>query len=231
MKTDVLIVGGGLAGTATAYYLAREGVAVTLIEQGSLNGRASGANAGSIHAQIPFMDYVGLGPAWARTFAPVLAMMRDSVAMWTRLGDELGVDLELALTGGLLVAATEQQLRLVAEKAALEHAHGNDTRMLDQAELRALAPYLSEQLIGAAFCAGEGRANPLVAGPAFAAAARRHGAAILLDTPLLGLEAAPRRLPRPHACRCHRGRPRGRRRRRRGGPGGRDAGDRSRHLR
>ena len=77
MKTDVLIVGGGLAGTATAYYLAREGVEVTLIEQGSLNGRASGANAGSIHAQIPHAEYVDLGPAWARSFAAVLPMLRD----------------------------------------------------------------------------------------------------------------------------------------------------------
>lgn len=187
MKTDVLIVGGGLAGSATAYYLAREGVAVTLIERGSLNGRASGANAGSIHVQIPFPEYVELGLGWARGFAPVLPMMRDSVAMWAGLGDELGIDLEVALTGGLLVAETAEQLRLVAEKAALERAHGIETRMLDRAELRALAPYVAPRMIGAAFCAGEGKANPLKAGPAFAAAARRAGATILADTPLLAL--------------------------------------------
>jgi glycine/D-amino acid oxidase-like deaminating enzyme len=187
MKTDVLIVGGGLAGSATAYYLAREGVAVTLIERGSLNGRASGANAGSIHVQIPYPEYVELGPGWARGFAPVLPMMRDSVAMWAGLGKELGTDLEVALTGGLLVAETEAQLRIVAEKAALERAHGIETRMLGRDELRALAPYVSPRMIGAAFCAGEGKANPLKAGPAFAAAARRLGATILPDTPLLAL--------------------------------------------
>jgi glycine/D-amino acid oxidase-like deaminating enzyme len=187
MKTDVLIVGGGLAGSATAYYLAREGVAVTLIERGSLNGRASGANAGSIHVQIPYPEYVELGPGWARGFAPVLPMMRDSVAMWAGLGKELGTDLEVALTGGLLVAETEAQLRIVAEKAALERAHGIETRMLGRDELRALAPYVSPRMIGAAFCEGEGKANPLKAGPAFAAAARRLGATILPDTPLLAL--------------------------------------------
>ncbi len=187
MKTDVLIVGGGLAGSATAYYLAREGVAVTLIERGSLNGRASGANAGSIHVQIPFPEYVELGPGWARAFAPVLPMMRDSVAMWAGLGEELGTDLEVALTGGLLVAETGEQLRLVAEKAALERAHGIETRMLGREELRALAPYVAPCMIGAAFCAGEGKANPLKAAPAFAAAAKRLGAIILPDTPLLAL--------------------------------------------
>jgi sarcosine oxidase subunit beta len=191
MKTDVLIVGGGLAGTATAYYLAREGVAVTLIEQRSLNAGASGANAGSIHAQIPHTSYVTLGADWARHFAPVLPMMRASVAMWTGLSEELGVDLEVTLTGGLLVAETEAQLRLVAAKAELERAHGNQTCMLDRRELRAVAPYVSERMVGAAFTADEGRANPLRAGPAFAAAARRCGAVILPDTPLLGLEPVP----------------------------------------
>jgi sarcosine oxidase, subunit beta len=191
MRTDVLIVGGGLAGSATAYYLARAGAEVTLIERGSLNGRASGANAGSLHLQIPHAEYVALGPAWARAFAPVLPMMRESAAMWAGLKEELGVDLEVALTGGLLVAETEEQLRVVAEKATLERAYGIETRILGQGELRALAPYVSARMIGAAFCAGEGRANPLKAAPAFAAAARRRGATILPDRPLLGLEAEP----------------------------------------
>jgi len=191
VRTDVLIVGGGLAGSATAYYLAKAGAGVTLIERGALNARASGANAGSIHLQIPHTEYVALGPAWARGFAPVLPMMRASAAMWTELSAELGVDLEVALTGGLLVAETEEQLRVVADKAVLERAYGIETRMLGQDELRALAPYVSPRMIGAAFCAGEGKANPLKAAPAFAAAAQRLGATILPDTPLLGLEAEP----------------------------------------
>jgi glycine/D-amino acid oxidase-like deaminating enzyme len=191
MKTDVLIVGGGLAGAATAYYLARAGAEVTLIERGAVNGRASGANAGSLHLQIPHAEYLTLGPGWARAFAPVLPMMRASVDLWTGLGEELGADLEVRLTGGLLVAQTKEQLDLVAEKAALERAHGIESRMLGQAELHALAPYVSHGMVGAAYCAGEGKANPLKAAPAFAAAARRLGAVILPETPLLGLEAEP----------------------------------------
>lgn len=191
MKTDVLIVGGGIAGAATAYYLAGAGAKVVLIERGSLNGRASGANAGSIHVQIPYAEYVDLGPGWARAFAPVLPMLRDSATLWTGLGEELGVDLEVALTGGLLVAETEEQLRLVAEKAAFERSYGIETHMLGREELRAVAPYVSPRMIGAAFCADEGNANPLLAGPAFAAAAERLGAAVLLDTPLLGLAEEP----------------------------------------
>ena len=60
-KTDVLIVGGGLAGTAAAYYLAKAGAKVTLIERHDLNTMASGCNAGSIHAQIPHLPFVEEG--------------------------------------------------------------------------------------------------------------------------------------------------------------------------
>ena len=46
-ETDVLIVGGGLAGTALAYDLAGEGIEVVLLERSELNREASGTNAGS----------------------------------------------------------------------------------------------------------------------------------------------------------------------------------------
>src|SRR5438445_3203145 len=56
-STDVLIVGGGVLGCATAYYLACRGVDVLLIERGALNREASGANAGTLHMQIPAFHF------------------------------------------------------------------------------------------------------------------------------------------------------------------------------
>src|SRR5438552_5753850 len=52
-STDVLIVGGGVLGCATAYYLAARGVDTLLVERGPLNREASGASAGTLHIQIP----------------------------------------------------------------------------------------------------------------------------------------------------------------------------------
>lgn len=191
MKTDVLVIGGGIAGAATAYYLAGEGVEVTLVETHDLNTQASGANAGSIHVQIQHPEYIGLGPDWARAYGPTLRLLVASQKMWLDIGEELGVDLDVNLAGGLLVATTEAQMRQIDAKARVEREFGVPIEILDRQALRALAPYLADNVIGAGFCPVEGKANPLKATPAFAEAAQRRGARILTQTRITGLEATP----------------------------------------
>jgi sarcosine oxidase, subunit beta len=95
---------------------------------------------------------------------------------------ELGVDLDVATPGGLLVAENDGQMRDIERKTAIERAHGLPVDLLGPHELRTLAPYISERMIGGSFCPIEGKANPLLATPAFAQAAERLGARILRRT-------------------------------------------------
>ncbi|WP_263141002.1 FAD-dependent oxidoreductase [Pseudomonas sp. RIT-PI-AD] len=185
---EVIVIGGGLAGCATAYYLAKDGVDVVLLERGELNTQASGSNAGSLHAQIPHDPFVNKGPEWARRFAPSIQLMARSIEMWHQLPAELGVDLEVSTKGGLLVASSEQQLREVEAKARLEREHGLDVRLLDRREVRDLAPYLSDRVLGGAFCPIEGKASPLIATLAYANAAKRLGVSFRRHSPVLDIE-------------------------------------------
>ena len=87
MHTDVVVIGGGIAGLSTAWYLAEDGVDVALVEAGDLGAAASGANAGSIHLQIQYPEFVAYGEDWARAYAPSLGFLSASVEMWEGLAD------------------------------------------------------------------------------------------------------------------------------------------------
>jgi sarcosine oxidase, subunit beta len=182
MQVETLVIGGGLTGCATAYYLAKQGTDVAVLEQFDLNTQASGNNAGSIHAQIPHDPFVRNGQAWAEIYAPTIPLMIESIRLWTKLRAELGVDLDVATPGGLLVAENDAQMRDIERKTAIERAHGLPVDLLGRDELRSLAPYISERMVGGSFCPIEGKANPLLATPAFAQAAERLGARILRRT-------------------------------------------------
>lgn len=178
----MLVIGGGIAGTACAYYLAGEGADVMLVEAHDLNTQASGTNAGSIHLQIQHPEFVSLGESWALAYAPTLRLLKQSLELWQGLSEELGEPLDVKLTGGLVVATTDEQMRQIARKAEIEATMGVETVVLGREELRLVAPYLTDKAIGAGFCAMEGKANPLRATFAFARRATERGARILTQT-------------------------------------------------
>jgi len=75
-----VVVGGGIVGLASAYYLADRGVDVTVLEKGSLGGGSTGRANGGIRAQF--------------TSAVSVALSRESVRVWERFGETFGVDIE-----------------------------------------------------------------------------------------------------------------------------------------
>ncbi|MCP9487186.1 MAG: FAD-binding oxidoreductase [Gaiellaceae bacterium MAG52_C11] len=187
-RCDSLVVGGGLTGCAAAYYLAKAGLDVLLVERNDLNTEASGRNAGGFHVQIQLEPFLLEGEEWARNWVRAIPLLIDAVRHWETLSGELGADLEVRLTGGLLAAETTEQLAALERKAAIERAAGLEVELLSRRDLRRIAPYLSSALAGGLLCPLEGKASPLLAAPAFARAARSQGARIALHTELLAIE-------------------------------------------
>lgn len=188
---DVVVIGGGITGLMTAWNLAEGGASVALVESGELGAEASGANAGSLHLQIQYPEFALYGEDWAHAYGPCLTFLQQSLELWQGLSARVGEDLDVKLGGGVVVAQTDDQMRLIARKAAIEAAHGIKTDLLDAHDVRTLAPYLSDRAIGGGFCASEGKANPLRATPAVAAVAANAGVAVHRKTSVRALVQEP----------------------------------------
>jgi glycine/D-amino acid oxidase-like deaminating enzyme len=86
-----------------------------------------------------------------------------------------------------MVAETRAQAEALERKSRLERRHGLETHVIDGAEARDRAPYLSPAVLAACWCPEEGHANPRLVGPALAAAAVRHGATVRTRARVVGL--------------------------------------------
>lgn len=189
-ECDVLIVGGGLAGCALAYYLAKAGVEAVVVERGELNREASGTNAGSFHFQIAIHQLTGSNTdADRRRLLNDVRLNAAAAELWYQLETELDADLGVHVTGGLMVAQTAEELEVLRAKEEIERSAGLETHVLVGEELRNFAPYLSNELSGASYCGREGHANPLAAAPAFAARAIAAGARFRTNAPVTAVES------------------------------------------
>ena len=183
-----IVVGGGISGAATAYYLSQAGQESALIEQFNLNTQASGRNAGSLHGQIQYEGFHQLGETWAREFLPALKFLTDSLIIWKGLSKALSVDLEVVQNGGLMIAESKEELASLAKKVEIEKTLGIDAQLLTISEVLEKAPYISKKMLGGAFSPIEGKANPLLAAPSFAKAAQTNGAEVFTGIKVEGIE-------------------------------------------
>lgn len=174
MKTDVVIIGGGVMGCATAYYLARQGIRSVVLEKNAGVGlEASGRNGGGVRQHGR---------------KAILPLAMESVRMWASLAEELGSDLEYRRTGNLNIAVDEATVQVFEKEAAWERANGlMDVRMVTAAECRELAPGLTDWAIAGKFCSSDGIANPMLLSPAFARAGIKLGVTIRTNSAVTGL--------------------------------------------
>lgn len=186
--SDVVVIGAGILGSCAAYFLAKEGLDVVQLERGQPNGEASGGNAGSLHVQLLSYDFGERAIKGGKPAAETLPLQRDSARLWPELERELGCDLEIRITGGLMVGEDEATLDHLRRKATLERSYGVPVEVISAAELRSLAPAVSKTMLGAAWCPEEGKINPMLATPAINRAAVASGVRLLADTEVIGIE-------------------------------------------
>ncbi len=161
---DLVVIGGGIAGVMTAWFAAKAGWRVVLLEKGRIAGEQSSRNWGWIRQQ-------GRDP-------DELPLVIEANRIWRGLQAETNEDLGLRRSGTLyLMNGTRDQRRY---EAWMPHAraHGLDTVMLTASEVCALLPGAARSWAGALWTPSDLRAEPWVAVPALAHAAARIGVTV-----------------------------------------------------
>lgn len=177
VRSDVLVIGGGIVGITAALTAAEGGADVVVVDAGRHAG--SSANAGSLHVQMQ-SRFLRLFPDQAPNVEASLPLYIQAVRLWEQLDERHG-GFELSREGGLMVAETEIQLRFLEDKAARERRNGLSVDILDRAALGRLAGYFGPQVIGAEICYDEGKLNPLVANRKLKAHAACAGVRFAVD--------------------------------------------------
>ena len=172
--TDVLVLGGGLMGTTTAFFLRRHGLSVTLLERELVGRQASGTNFGNVRRQGRELHQIPLA--------------NRARAVWGRINELLGEDAEFLPYGHLRVCYTEQQAAVIERHAQAVKPLGLDLQLYTADQLRQRWGIFAPGVVAGSYSPDDGHANPRLAGPAFARAAARAGANIVEHAEVLQVE-------------------------------------------
>ena len=166
---EVIVVGGGIAGTSIAWRLAESGRRVLLLERRGICAGASGRNAGITGAGSSMH-------ATSRAGRAVYAITRANLNLMRDLHHELGRSFSLLLPGSLDIITNEAQYEHLKEAVAIEQEAGIEIELLDTISTRSIMPALSPAILGAAYAEDRGHFWPFALVTAIADAAVRHGA-------------------------------------------------------
>ena len=173
---DVVVVGGGIVGCSTAWFLAKRGLTVALCEKGRIAGEQSSRNWGFVRQQ------------WREP--EEMPMIVESLRIWRGLENEIGEDVGFTQGGTLYLARNQKELDVRAAWLAVAEKYQVDTKVVTGAALDKLLDGSDGRWVGGVHTPSDGRAEPALAAPAIARAAARQGVAVATRCAVRGVEMA-----------------------------------------
>ncbi len=176
-RAAVVVIGGGIAGVATALELAERGVDVVLLEKGEIAAEQSSRNWG-------WCRQMGRDPR-------EIPLVLESLDLWRGMNRRINADTGFVQSGIVYLCETDAELA-AKEKWYAENVgpFGLGTRIISGDEADRLMPGSSRRWKGALYTAEDGRAEPFQAVPAMAEAARRKGVRIFTNCAARGFETS-----------------------------------------
>lgn len=171
---DVVVIGGGIIGVFTAYYLAQRGIAVALVEKGLIGAEQSSRNWGWCRQQNRDMRE--------------LPMATRSLALWEQFAADSGEDTGFKRCGLLYLSDDEAQIAGWAQWRDLAKRAGVTTHMLSGREASERGLQTGRAWKGGVFSPSDGTADPAKAAPAVAAAIMKLGGSVHQNCAARGIE-------------------------------------------
>ncbi|MEO0109146.1 MAG: FAD-binding oxidoreductase [candidate division WOR-3 bacterium] len=146
-RADAVVIGAGIAGSATAYYLACEGLKVLLLDRDFPCAGSTGRCIGGIRQQF--------------THDLTVRLMIENISIFSKLSDELHRDIEWFQGGYLLLAHSEEKRRTYEQAIAIQQGYGIDVSYISSERCAEIVPGLDRtDLLGGAYCPTDGQASP-----------------------------------------------------------------------
>lgn len=159
---DVVVIGAGISGSASAYEMAKEGLNVVLIDRFGPASMASGWTLAGVRQS-------GRHPA-------ELPLAKSAVATWATLAEELDGDTHYRRGGNLRLARTPEEAKIIEDLVREQSAEGLELHFLSSTkDVREVAPAVSERVLVASHCPTDGSADPSSTVLSFVRAAERLG--------------------------------------------------------
>lgn len=173
----VVVIGGGIAGASTAYHLTKLGITdVVLLEQGRLTCGTTWHAAGLV--------------GQTRATRNATCMSRYGIELYATLEQETGLATGWKQCGSLNVAKTPERLTLIKRQMARARGFGVEFDYVSRNDAERLAPILrTDDLAGAVWIPGDGKANPTDLTQSLAKGARLRGAKIFEQTKVTGVRS------------------------------------------
>ncbi|MFF0204012.1 NAD(P)/FAD-dependent oxidoreductase [Streptomyces sp. NPDC005017] len=147
---DLIVVGAGVVGAACAYYAARAGLTVTVIDRGPVAGGTTGAGEGNLLVSD-------------KAPGPELELALLSAGLWRELAAELPSAVEFEPKGGLVVADGDKELTALRGFAARQRASGVKASEVPPDRLGELEPHLAPGLAGGVHYPQDAQVQPALA--------------------------------------------------------------------
>lgn len=172
---DVAVIGAGAIGSAMAYYNAKNGLSVALIDSGDIASGTSSRCDGNILVSDKM-------PGFDAQFTKL------SLDMFDDLAEELDYPIEWARKGSLILIENDAEMEAAKKFCAQMVACGMPMRILNQQEVHEDEPLLAPDIVGGIETACDGSLNPMAMCYGFALKAEKLGATLMLHNPVIAIE-------------------------------------------